>query len=44
MARRTGRAERSGLGGLWLLAPLACCGGPLLIAAWPRPGRWRGAG
>lgn len=25
--------ERSGLGGLWLLlAPLACCGGPVLIA------------
>jgi hypothetical protein len=30
----TGGKERSGLGGLWLLlAPLACCGGPLLIAA-----------
>jgi hypothetical protein len=26
--------ERPGLGGLWLLlVPLACCGGPLLIAA-----------
>ena len=23
----------SGLGGLWLLAPVACCGGPLLIGA-----------
>lgn len=30
----TGTGERPGLGGLWLLlAPLACCGGPLLIAA-----------
>ncbi len=23
----------SGLGALWLLAPVACCGGPLLIGA-----------
>jgi hypothetical protein len=30
----TGTGGRSGLGGLWLLlVPLACCGGPLLIAA-----------
>lgn len=30
----TGTGERPGLGGLWLLlVPLACCGGPLLIAA-----------
>jgi hypothetical protein len=29
-----GGGERPGLGGLWLLlVPLACCGGPLLIAA-----------
>jgi hypothetical protein len=28
-----GDRERPGLGGLWLLVPLACCGGPLLIAA-----------
>ena len=29
-----GARERPGLGGLWLLlVPLACCGGPLLIAA-----------
>ena len=29
-----GGRERSGLGGLWLLlVPLACCGGPLLVAA-----------
>ena len=29
-----GGRERPGPGGLWLLlAPLACCGGPLLIAA-----------
>src|SRR5258708_6721734 len=55
-ASRTGAGdrERSGLGGLWLLlVPLACCGGPLLIAAlaaagalaWARsawgPGCWR---
>jgi hypothetical protein len=35
-ASRTGAGdrERPGLGGLWLLlVPLACCGGPLLIAA-----------
>jgi len=30
----TGAGKRPGLGGLWLLlVPLACCGGPLLIAA-----------
>jgi hypothetical protein len=29
-----GAGERPGLGGLWLLlVPLACCGGPLLIAS-----------
>jgi hypothetical protein len=29
-----GTGQRPGPGGLWLLlAPLACCGGPLLIAA-----------
>ncbi len=29
-----GGSERPGLGGLWLLlAPIACCGGPFLIAA-----------
>ena len=29
-----GGSERPGLGGLWLLlAPVACCGGPFLIAA-----------
>jgi len=28
-----GASQRPGLGGLWLLVPLACCGGPLLIAA-----------
>jgi hypothetical protein len=29
-----GGGKRPGLGGLWLLlVPLACCGGPLLIAA-----------
>jgi hypothetical protein len=35
-ASRTGAGarERPGLGGLWLLlVPLACCGGPLLIAS-----------
>ena len=32
-AARPGSGERPGLGGLWLLlVPLACCGGPLLIA------------
>ncbi|HEX9359438.1 MAG TPA: hypothetical protein VF933_37205 [Streptosporangiaceae bacterium] len=31
---RPGSGERPGLGGLWLLlVPLACCGGPLLIAS-----------
>lgn len=29
----TGGGQRPGLGVLWLLVPLACCGGPLLIAA-----------
>jgi len=33
-ASRTDDGERPGLGGLWLLlVPLACCGGPLLIAS-----------
>jgi hypothetical protein len=33
-ASRADDGERPGLGGLWLLlVPLACCGGPLLIAA-----------
>jgi hypothetical protein len=39
--------ERAGLGALWLLlAPLACCGGPLLIAALAAAGAlaWAGAG
>jgi len=39
--------ERSGLGGLWLLlAPLACCGGPFLIAALAAAGAlaWAGLG
>jgi hypothetical protein len=32
-APQPGGGERPGLGGLWLLlVPLACCGGPLLIA------------
>ncbi len=32
-SRPGGGGERPGLGGLWLLlVPLACCGGPLLIA------------
>ena len=39
--------ERSGLGGLWLLlAPLACCGGPLLIGVLASAGAlaWGGLG
>src|SRR5215467_4383588 len=39
--------ERSGPGALWLLlAPVACCGGPLLIAALAAAGAlaWAGAG
>src|SRR5262249_49013935 len=42
-----GGGERSGLGALWLLlAPLACCGGPLLIAALAAAGAlaWGGLG
>ena len=42
-----GRREGSGPGGLWLLlVPLACCGGPLLIAALAAAGAlaWGGAG
>ena len=42
-----GRREGSGLGGLWLLlVPLACCGGPLLIAALAAAGAlaWGGIG
>ena len=42
-----GSGERSGLGGLWLLlAPLACCGGPFLIAALAAAGAlaWAGLG
>jgi len=38
---------RSGLGGLWLLlAPVACCGGPFLIAALAAAGAlaWGGLG
>jgi hypothetical protein len=39
--------ERSGLGALWLLlAPIACCGGPFLIAALATGGAlaWGGLG
>ncbi len=39
--------ERSGVGGLWwLLVPLACCGGPLLIAGLAAAGAlaWGAAG
>src|SRR5262249_57743325 len=47
-ARRPGAVggERSGLGGLWLLlVPVACCGGPFLIAALaPAGGPGRGGG
>ena len=42
-----GGGERPGLGGLWLLlAPLACCGGPFLIAALAAAGAlaWGGLG
>jgi len=42
-----GSGERPGLGGLWLLlAPLACCGGPFLIAALAAAGAlaWAGLG
>ncbi len=42
-----GGGERSGRGGLWLLlAPLACCGGPLLIAGLAAGGAlaWGGLG
>ena len=36
--------ERPGLGGLWLLlAPVACCGGPFLIAALVAAGAQTGA-
>lgn len=44
---RAERAERPGLGGLWLLlAPIACCGGPFLIAALAAAGAlaWAGLG
>jgi len=48
-ARRPGtdRGERSGLGALWLLlVPLACCGGPFLIAGLATAGAlaWGGLG
>jgi hypothetical protein len=42
-----GGGERTGLGGLWLLlAPLACCGGPFLIASLAAAGAlaWAGFG
>ena len=42
-----GGGEPSGLGGLWLLlAPLACCGGPFLIASLAAAGAlaWAGLG
>ena len=42
-----GGGQRPGLGGLWLLlAPLACCGGPLLIAGLATGGAlaWGGLG
>ncbi len=42
-----GGSERQGLGGLWLLlAPVACCGGPFLIAALAAAGAlaWAGLG
>ena len=42
-----GSGERSGLGGLWLLlAPLACCGGPFLVASLAAAGAlaWAGLG
>ena len=36
----------SALGGLWLLVPLACCGGPLLITSLAAAGAlaWGGLG
>jgi hypothetical protein len=43
----TDGGERSGLGALWLLlAPVACCGGPFLIAALAAAGglAWGGLG
>ena len=43
----TAAGERPGLGGLWLLlVPLACCGGPLLIASLAAAGAlaWGGLG
>jgi hypothetical protein len=46
-ASRPGGGERPGLGGLWLLlVPLACCGGPLLIAGLAAAGAlaWGAAG
>ena len=45
--RPGGGSERKGLGGLWLLlAPIACCGGPFLIAALAAAGAlaWAGLG
>ena len=42
-----GGSQRPGLGGLWLLlAPVACCGGPFLIAALAAAGAlaWAGLG
>jgi len=40
-----GGSERQGLGGLWLLlAPVACCGGPFLIAALAGALAWAGLG
>jgi hypothetical protein len=46
-AARPGGGDRPGLSGLWLLlVPLACCGGPLLIAALAAAGAlaWGAAG
>lgn len=42
---RRGR-ERPGPGGLWLLVPAACCGGPLLVAGLAAAGAlaWGGFG
>jgi hypothetical protein len=42
---RRGR-ERPGLGGLWLLVPAACCGGPPLVAGLAAAGAlaWGGLG
>ena len=38
--------QRVGLGGLWLLVPVACCGGPLLVAGLAAAGAlaWGGLG